>query len=59
MFKLIGVDDLEKLAQVVDGQLMGENTNFGYLVVDSRVTKKNTVFIALHGEKFDGNIFCQ
>jgi len=58
LFKLIGVDDLEKLAQVVDGQLMGENTNFGYLVVDSRVTKKNTVFIALHGEKFDGNVFC-
>ena len=58
MFKLIDIDDLEKLAQVVDGQLMGENTTFGSLVVDSRNTQQNSVFIALHGEKFDGNVFC-
>ena len=58
MFKLIDIDDLEKLAQVVDGQLMGENTTFRSLVVDSRNTQQNSVFIALHGEKFDGNVFC-
>ena len=58
MFKLIDIDDLERLAQVVDGQLIGENTTFEFLIVDSRDTRKNSVFIALHGEKFDGNIFC-
>ncbi|MDG2297003.1 MAG: Mur ligase family protein, partial [Gammaproteobacteria bacterium] len=58
MFKLIDIDDLEKLAQVVDGQLMGENTAFESLIVDSRKAEQNSVFIALHGEKFDGNVFC-
>ena len=58
MFKLIDIDDLEKLAQVVDGQLLGENTAFKSLIVDSRKAQQNSVFIALHGEKFDGNVFC-
>ena len=58
MFKLIDIDDLEKLAQVVDGQLLGENTAFESLIVDSRKAQQNSVFIALHGEKFDGNVFC-
>ncbi|MDC0189242.1 UDP-N-acetylmuramoyl-tripeptide--D-alanyl-D-alanine ligase [Gammaproteobacteria bacterium] len=58
MFKLIDIDDLEKLAQVVDGQLLGENTAFESLIVDSRKAEQNSVFIALHGEKFDGNVFC-
>jgi len=58
LFNLIDIDDLEKLAQVVDGQLIGENTTFEFLIVDSRDTRKNSVFIALHGEKFDGNVFC-
>ena len=58
MFKLIDIDDLEKLAQVVDGQLLGENTSFESLIVDSRKARQNSVFIALHGEKFDGNVFC-
>ena len=58
MFKLIDIDDLEKLAQVVDGQLLGENTAFESLIVDSRKARQNSVFIALHGEKFDGNVFC-
>jgi len=58
LFKLIDIDDLEKLAQVVDGQLLGENTAFESLIVDSRKAQQNSVFIALHGEKFDGNVFC-
>jgi len=58
LFKLIDIDDLEKLAQVVDGQLLGENTAFESLIVDSRKAEQNSVFIALHGEKFDGNVFC-
>jgi len=58
LFKLIDIDDLEKLAQVVDGQLLGENTAFESLIVDSRKARQNSVFIALHGEKFDGNVFC-
>ena len=56
--KLIDIDDLVKLAQVVDGQLLGENIAFETLIVDSRKARQNSVFIALHGEKFDGNIFC-
>ena len=58
MFKLIGINDLEKLAEVVDGQLLGENIAFETLIVDSRKARQNSVFIALHGEKFDGNVFC-
>ena len=49
---------MKSLAEVVEGELKGENTQFENLVLDSRLSGKASVFIALHGEKFDGNIYC-
>ena len=58
MFELLNIRDLKSLAEVVEGELKGENTQFENLVLDSRLSGKASVFIALHGEKFDGNIYC-
>jgi len=58
LFELLNIEDLESLARVIDGELKGENTHFHNLVLDSRLPSKTSVFIALHGEKFDGNIYC-
>ena len=58
MFELLNIEDLKSLARVIDGELKGENTHFQNLVLDSRLPGKRSVFIALHGEKFDGNIYC-
>jgi len=58
LFELLNIRDLESLAEVVEGELKGENTQFENLILDSRFSDKSSVFIALHGEKFDGNIYC-
>ena len=58
MFELLNIRDLKTLAEVVEGELKGENTQFENLVIDSRISGKTSVFIALHGEIFDGNIYC-
>ena len=58
MFELLNIRDLKSLAEVVEGELKGENTQFENLTLDSRLSSKVSVFIALHGDKFDGNIYC-
>ncbi len=58
MFELLNIRDLKSLAKVIDGELKGENTQFDNLVLDSRFPGKACVYIALRGERFDGNIYC-
>ena len=59
MFHLIGIHDLESLAQIIGGKLSCQNAIFSSLVVDSRKVVKNSVFLALKGDTFDGNNYCQ
>lgn len=59
MFHLIGIHDLESLAQIIDGKLTCQNTTFSSLVVDSRKVVKDSVFLALKGDTYDGSSYCQ
>ena len=59
MFELIDVEDLKTLSIIIDGELIGENKPFTSLITDSRKAKKNSVFLALQGENFDGHNFCE
>ena len=59
MFHLIGIHDLESLAQIIDGKLTCQNTTFSSLVVDSRKVIKDSVFLALKGDTYDGSSYCQ
>ena len=59
MFHLINIHDLKTLANVLDANCSIENMRFSSIVVDSRKVIKNSVFLALKGEKYDGNDFCQ
>ena len=59
MFELIDVEDLKTLSIIIDGELIGENKPFTSLITDSRKAKKNSVFLALQGEDFDGHNFCE
>jgi len=58
LFELLNIQDLKLLATIVDGELRGENTRFDTLVLDSRHSSNKSVFIALHGERFNGNVYC-
>ncbi len=59
MFGLIDVNDLASLAKIIDGNLTGENKRFQYITTDSRRINRDTLFLALLGEKYDGNDFCE
>ena len=59
MFELIQVNDLASLAKIIDGNLIGENKQFKYLTTDSRNVSKNSLFLALRGEKYNGHHFCE
>ena len=59
MFELIDVNDLASLAKIIDGNLTGENKRFQYITTDSRRINRDTLFLALLGEKYDGNDFCE
>ena len=59
MFELIDVNDLASLAKIIDGNLTGENKRFQYITTDSRRINRDTLFLALFGEKYDGNDFCE
>ena len=58
MFKVEGINDLQTLANVVDGKLLSSNESFSGITVDSREVSDGAVYIGLQGESFDGNLFC-
>ena len=45
--------NLEHIAQVVSGQLLGENRQISQVSTDTRTIGGNALFIALVGERFD------
>ena len=59
MFELIQVNDLASLAKIIDGNLIGENKQFKYVTTDSRNVSRNSLFLALRGEKYNGHHFCE
>ena len=59
MFEIEGIKDLKSLANVIDGELFSSNEIFTNLTVDSREACPGAVYLALKGDSYDGNIFCQ
>ena len=59
MFTVEGINDLKTLSDVIDGELFSNNEPFTGITVDSREEVNGTVYLALKGESFDGDIFCQ
>ena len=50
---------LSTLASIVAGRLIGEDTHYNAVSIDSRTTKKGELFIAIRGKCFDGHAFIQ
>ena len=48
---------LKEIALAVGGNEPPENTTVTHLVTDSRMAKRGDLFVALRGEKYDGNEF--
>jgi len=46
---------LSKVAQVLGGELVGADVEFGAVSTDSRSINAGDLFVALHGDKFDGS----
>ena len=59
MFELIDVNDLASLAKIIGGNLIGENKRFKYITTDSRRINQDSLFLALLGDKYEGNDFCE
>lgn len=49
---------LSQLAQVLDAELIGQDTSIAQVSTDTRNMQPHTLFIALKGERFDGHDFC-
>lgn len=49
--------NLQQLASVVDGRMVGNNVHFNRVSTDTRSIEKGDLFFALQGEKFDANTF--
>jgi len=49
--------DLETLAKLVGGKLVGQNADFDAVSTDSRTIGFNQLFVALVGDNFNGNKF--
>lgn len=49
------IRDLAELARVSRGRLQGDNTGFGAVSSDTRSLEPGSLFVALAGERFDGN----
>lgn len=47
--------DLAEAAHAVGGRLVGEPVTFSHVTTDSRAIAPNDLFVALKGERFDGN----
>ena len=58
MYKLNGFRDLEQIAKFL-GSRATNNMVINEVVFDSRQAKKNSLFIPLKGEQFDGEEFVQ
>lgn len=46
---------LSKVAQVLGGELVGQDIEFSAVSTDSRAINRGDLFVALHGDKFDGS----
>lgn len=46
---------LSKVAQVLGGELLGQDVEFDAVSTDSRAISAGDLFVALHGDKFDGS----
>lgn len=51
--------NLSMLASILDGQLIGVDTEFSGVNIDSRSIKAGAIFIAIKGEHFDGHTFIE
>jgi UDP-N-acetylmuramoyl-tripeptide--D-alanyl-D-alanine ligase len=51
--------DLEETARVVSGTLHGANLSFSGVTTDSRAVNAGDLFVALVGERFDGNDYVE
>lgn len=54
---MIGELTLTQLAQVLDGELLGDDVTFSNVSTDTRSLEKGDLYLALVGENFDGNDF--
>tara|TARA_B100000482_G_scaffold121221_1_gene87676 strand:- start:627 stop:2063 length:1437 start_codon:yes stop_codon:yes gene_type:complete len=59
LFAIEGINDLKTLSDVIGGELFSNNESFTGITVDSREEVNGTVYLALKGESFDGDIFCK
>ena len=48
---------LSALAEQLDGELIGQDTEFSELSTDTRTLPRGALYLALQGEHFDGNSF--
>ncbi len=51
--------DLKTIAEWTNGELHGENMTIESISTNSKQSMKNTLFIPLHGEQFDGHDFIE
>ena len=47
----------EEITEIVRGRLVGENRQISSVSTDTRAIEKGALFVALQGERFDGNDF--
>jgi UDP-N-acetylmuramoyl-tripeptide--D-alanyl-D-alanine ligase len=48
---------LASVAREVDGRLVGRDVAFDAVTTDTRALKNGALFVAIHGDRFDGNDF--
>jgi len=49
--------NLQQLATLVDGELVGDNVSFSNISTDTRCIQSGDLFVALQGDRFDANSF--
>ncbi|WP_231882340.1 Mur ligase domain-containing protein, partial [Oleiphilus sp. HI0061] len=54
---MIDVMTFSSLAKALPGTLLGDDTGFTCLSIDSRTVNEGDVYLALKGERFDGHEF--
>jgi len=59
LFVVEGINDLKTLSEVVGGELFSNNEHITGITTDSREEARGAVYLALKGESFNGDIFCQ
>lgn len=48
---------LSQLTYILNGELLGNDTTFSGISIDTRTLQKNNLYIAIKGERFDGHDF--